>query len=170
MASLKTFFRANTDTISTLVQSNGSVNVGTPLFTKTLRVSAAAATPVTDPTTNIISGDGLDVLIAAIGAAQVPAVTTGAAYILIQVVAKGSALSSTQGATVKVKNLSTEAAAENNTISHALVNVGDSVLIPWRVDSTDTDIDKCPTVDATLNTTPAGADKYVDLAVSVFYA
>lgn len=160
MATLRNFFRANTDTISTLIQASGTTAAVTPLFTKTVRVSKAApATPVTTVTSNIISGDGLDVLLGA----------TGVAYISIQVVARGSALTAAEGATVTVKNFSTFADAINNTVSHTLTNVGDNVLIPWRIVTGDDDIDKCPTVDATLNVA-AGAGKTVDLAVSVFFA
>lgn len=160
MATLNTFFRANTDTVSTLIQASGSTAAVTPLFTKTVRVSKSSpATPVTTVTSNIISGDGLDLLIG----------STGVVYISIQVVARGSALIATDGATVTVKNLSTLALAAGNTVSHTLINVGDNVLIPWRINTGDSDIDACPTVDATLNIA-TGANKYVDLAVNVFYA
>lgn len=159
MASLNTFFRVNTDTVTTLIQSSGNIDGVTPFFTKTVRVLEGTATPATAITSNILAGATLDNLIGA----------TGVAYIFVQVAGRGSANATTDGATVMVKNLSTFAAAANNTVSHTLINVGDNVLMPWRIDTGDTDIDKCPTVDATLNVA-AATDVYVDLEISVFYA
>ena len=158
MATLQTFFRANTDTVSTLIQATGATVAVTPLFTKTVRVSKGTAGGASTITSNILDGLLLDGLIGA----------TGVVYISIQVVARGSALLAAEGATVMIKNLSTGTAV-NNSVLHTLINVGDDVLIPWRVNIADIDIDQCPMVDATL-TVGALANKYVDLAVNVFYA
>jgi hypothetical protein len=159
MATLKTFFRANTDTISTLVQSNGSVDVGTPFFTKTIRVSLGVQlSPITRITTNILAGATLDALIT----------STGSAYINISVVGRGAANDATDGAIIQVKNLSTLAVAANNTVTNVLTNLGDTLILPWRVDiGGDTDIDACPTIDANL-TVAAATGKYVDLYVAVY--
>ena len=165
MASLNTFFRVNTDTVTTLIQSSGNIDGVTPFFTKTVRVLEGSATPATATNTNILAGSVLDTLIAAID----PVATTGVAYIFIQVAGRGSALLAAEGATVMVSNLSTFPAAEFNIVSHTLINVGDNVLMPWRVDSADTDIDLCPNIDATL-TVGALANRYIDLEISVFYA
>ena len=169
MASLNTFFRVNTDTVTTLIQSSGNIDGVTPFFTKTVRVLESSATPATATNTNILDGSALDTLIAAIASAQVPPVTTGVAYIFIQVAGRGSLNAPTDGAKVMVSNLSTFAAAEFNIVSHTLINVGDNVLMPWRVDSADQDIDQCPNIDATL-TVPSATDVYIDLEISVFYA
>lgn len=159
MATLQTFFRANTDTVSTLIQAAGSTVAATPLFTKTIRVELGVqASPITRVTTNILAGATLDGLITG----------TGSAYINISVVGRGAANAATDGAIIQVKNNSTFANAANNTVSNVLTNLGDTLIMPWRVDiAGDTDIDACPTIDANL-TVAAAAGKYVDLYVTVY--
>ena len=155
MATIQQLYRFNTNTVSTLSQVTGFASA-TLLISKTIRVSVGTAATIA------ASNKILD-------SALLTGLVSGAGnfYIAIQVAGRSTALAATDGARIYVQN--TSSGITNNQVAyHKLTNLGDSVLIPWQILTTDGDVDTAPNIGASLSVA-AAAGKYIDLEVIVLY-
>jgi len=158
MATFTNFFRANTDDLSVLHKFDSSISADTaymPLKKIIVTNGTAALSSGAPPiATQLVLGASLDT-----------AITTarGRAYIFLQA---GKVTGATSLQIKVINNNSTAASKDLNISTHTLTAAGDTVIIPWNVNTALGTVDKFPTIFGGLTST--SATKSVELFISVF--
>ena len=162
MATFTNYFRAYTEDGGVMVVKNGVTTAATQLYSKTVKVSVQAqgSPAITDVKTAILD--------AAVLGTTVPLTGRGKTYLYLELQKRSSALAATDAVTAIVTNAASATAIIDSATYHTLLNVGDNVIIPWQVLTTDTDADRTFSLDLGMSVA-AASGKYFEVYVSVYY-